>query len=454
MKNKLFTLITLFAVCFSLFILPTGSTAYANSALKYWDGVTASGAVVTNENVPIVVEKENLTFDINEFPTSRYGEVMKDYRSKVTAEYTFYNPSEYDVRATLVFPYGNLPMYLNKADDAKYGIKINGEIIESQIRHTYNNSYDYDFDYKIAVTQISDTYKSDEFYSPTMPVYKYSYTVSDLSLGYCVLAFILNNDDGVKYYLPNGSTKTESDETYSYGVWVRPNETIKLYAIGKDLEIESHAFYENYAKDAVRCSGSLTLESKETITFEELVLSRNEDNTNVKDVDYYNATIDMLNNGYDLDTNLNDHLMGWYQYELNMAKKSRVVNTVTAPIYPSINEGYEPPKYEYNYLLSPARSWANFGELIINVNTTAYMLEDTLGGFEKVDTGYRFVCNGLPNEELNFTLCEDERPKKPINWAYALIIIIPVVALVLIIAVIVTIVIVVKKKRKNKKQNK
>ena len=82
------------------------------------------------------------------------------------------------------------------------------------------------------------------------------------------------------------------------------------------------------------------------------------------------------------------------------------------------------------------------------------MLEDTLGGFEKVDTGYRFVCNGLPNEELNFTLCEDERPKKPINWAYALIIIIPVVALVLIIAVIVTIVIVVKKKRKNKKQNK
>ena len=118
------------------------------------------------------------------------------------------------------------------------------------------------------------------------------------------------------------------------------------------------------------------------------------------------------------------------------------------------NNSYEPPKYDYNYYLTPAKSWASFGELTINVNTTAYMLNSSIDGFEKVDTGYRLVRNGLPNEDLSFTLCEDEKPKKEVNWGYYLIIIIPISILVVLVAIIVTIVVVVKKKRKKKNMNK
>ena len=127
MKNKILIALTLFVVCFSTFIIPiSGNTAYANSALKYWEGVTASGAIVINENVPIVVENENLTFDINEFPAKEdyYSGTSQNYTSKVTAEYSFYNPSEYEVTATLLFPYGNLPMYANNSNDETiYGYK-------------------------------------------------------------------------------------------------------------------------------------------------------------------------------------------------------------------------------------------------------------------------------------------------------------------------------------------
>lgn len=56
MKKKLLWIPILFAICFSIFIFPTGSVASANSALKYWHGVTASGALVTDENVPIAVK--------------------------------------------------------------------------------------------------------------------------------------------------------------------------------------------------------------------------------------------------------------------------------------------------------------------------------------------------------------------------------------------------------------
>ena len=457
MKNKILIALILFVVCFSTFIIPiSGNTAYANSALKYWEGVTASGAIVINENVPIVVENENLTFDINEFPAKEdyYSGTSQNYTSKVTAEYSFYNPSEYEVTATLLFPYGNLPMYANNSNDLQYGVKINGETIASQKRHTYNQSYRYDFDYKVAVTQIQDTFKSDEFYAPDMPVYKYSYTVSDLSVENGVVSFTLNYASNVRYYLVGGSAKEESDKKISYGAWVKSGQTVVLYVIGEDVDVSNHAFYANFAKESEQCNGTLVLKDKEEITFKELVLSARDESSVINEVDWYNATIDMINNGYDLGTNLNNYFMEWYQYELKISAGERVTNTVVAPLYPSINENYEPTKYDYVYLLSPARSWSNFGELTININTTAYMLEDSLGGFEKVDTGYRLVRNGLPEKELEFTLCESKSPKRVINWAYYLVIIIPIAILLAVIVIIVTIVIVVKKKRRKKPNGK
>lgn len=38
--------------------------AYANSAQRHWSGTDVTGAVVTGEDCPIVVERELLTFDV------------------------------------------------------------------------------------------------------------------------------------------------------------------------------------------------------------------------------------------------------------------------------------------------------------------------------------------------------------------------------------------------------
>ena len=96
-----------------LMLLGTITPYYANSAQTHWTGVDATGAMVTDENSPIVVEKEVLTFDITEFPSNYYREMEEylAYSGKVTAEYTFYNPSDYTVTATLLFPYGKTPDY-------------------------------------------------------------------------------------------------------------------------------------------------------------------------------------------------------------------------------------------------------------------------------------------------------------------------------------------------------
>ena len=91
-------------------VAPAGCAqpAYANSAQRHWSGTDVTGAVVTGEDCPIVVERELLTFDVQEFPEQYYPDTdsFLAYTGKVTAEYTFRNPADYTVTATLVFPFG------------------------------------------------------------------------------------------------------------------------------------------------------------------------------------------------------------------------------------------------------------------------------------------------------------------------------------------------------------
>ena len=85
----------------------------ANSAQTEWEGSAQGGIVVSDSECPLIVENELLTFDIQEFPKTFYESLDEylAYSGKVTAEYTFYNPSDYTVRATLAFPFGRAPDY-------------------------------------------------------------------------------------------------------------------------------------------------------------------------------------------------------------------------------------------------------------------------------------------------------------------------------------------------------
>ena len=102
-----------------LFMMSSKTPVFANSAQAHWTGTDSTGSIITEENSPIIVEKELLTFDIQEFPESYYQE--KDdflkYSGCVTAEYTFYNPADYAVTATLAFPFGGIADYANIYED-------------------------------------------------------------------------------------------------------------------------------------------------------------------------------------------------------------------------------------------------------------------------------------------------------------------------------------------------
>ena len=124
------------------FIIPSS----ANSRAQVWFGTDGNGVLVLGDEVPIEVTSELLTFDVPTLPYATYrdAETFLAYDSKVTAEYTFYNPTDMTITATLLFPFGTYPEYarglgINTSLDSdiylnKYGVKVNGEDVETNIR--------------------------------------------------------------------------------------------------------------------------------------------------------------------------------------------------------------------------------------------------------------------------------------------------------------------------------
>ena len=108
-------------------------------------------------------------------------------------------------------------------------------------------------------------------------------------------------------------------------------------------------------------------------------------------------------------------LMRWYEYTLTPEPGQTLTNTVTAPLYPSFDKEYAPSIYSYTYLLSPAKTWARFGELKIEVNTPYYMTENNQGGFSGTEKGYELTLPGLPEKELTFTLSESPNPGRSVS---------------------------------------
>ncbi len=444
----------LFSCVIAVFVLVFASfPVSANSAQTRWRGVAASGAVVTETDCPLEVEKETLTFDLSEFPENYYGSLSEylDYDGKVTAEYTFRNPADYDVEATLVFPFGKYPDYIysttddsknqeaKAADLLKYGVTVNGEALDCTIRHTLSDPYS-DFDPETDIARLHDSYMEDDFFKTDLTVTKLTYTYDDPSLGSPATAafkWTPSADTKVLLYNQSGGQRDEADNLL-ISTWVDTEKGETLYVFGDASFEPEWKIYENGACEK-EIEGSLTLASSETMTLKEFALQKYNAESGISETDWYNAMVEDLKTSdkewgssiknesgetetvpggvlsccaYDFD--LTGSLLRWYEYELRVPAGETVTNTVTAPMYPAINSDFTSPVFTYTYLLSPAKGWADFKLLDIKINTPVYLLESTVLGFEKTEEGYSLLLDSLPEEDLTFTLCAEENPVRAV----------------------------------------
>ncbi len=488
MKRNLALRIISITLCALTLIGLVSVPAVANSAQTHFFGVDSTGAIMPDNESPVIVEREVLTFDISELPKSYYGYIDEEtpfsaYSPSVTAEYTFYNPSSYKVTSKLLFPFGRLPSYsggyydedgnYTEYDDTnKYGITVNGERIEAKIRHTLSYTYD-DFVLEEDLPQLIDGYVTDPFYSPELAVTKYTFKITDVPLEHCRLGDIgFDVPKGLgtrRIYFPgqNGRQRQPDGDMRIHADIGNNGRELELYVFGAPFDDipEWHAYQNGGVKDSERTDGSAELVKTETTTFAEFVLQQRSEDSAVSDYDWYNAIVAELNgNGkqnpnypvvsidfYGYNQSFNHNLMRWYEYEITLASGERIVNAVTAPMYPAIDLGYEPSIYEYTYLLSPAKTWKSFGELEIFINTPYHLTESTLDGFAKTEQGYTLTLGGLPDDELRFTLSTSETPKKrpsPYRTAFIILTVVVIAVPVLITALILLLIFLIRRKRR------
>ncbi len=428
--------------------------ANANSAQSYWEGRDQAGIAVTDGDCPIVVQHELLTFDLETI----YGfyQESEDAFSTVTAQYTFHNPSDMTVSAKLLFPFGTNPWdsltvdpetgaYIHR-DANKCDILVDGEPVEKNIRHTlYRGAFNVEEDLPL----VCDTYVEDPFYTPETQVTLYKFQIEGVDINTyraaCVCFDVPEGMGNRRYYVTNQRGGQIQDDGDMRVIIDATKNAFGLYVFGEPLEtMPTFRFYENAgADDAKTISGKATLYEEYDLTFEQHVLANWQETGGVSKVDWYNAAVADFNistsathpvvrPGSHNNTFLRD-LLYWYEYEITLEPGQTIVNTVTAPIYPSTDAKYEPPVYGFTYLLSPATTWKSFGKLDVVVNTPYYMTDCSLEGFQKTENGYTASFDGLPEEELHFHLSASEDPeyqRSGYSWLYiVLIIVAPFVAL-------------------------
>lgn len=434
MKNKkILSLICTFVMFFS-FDVPV----QANSAAQIWEGRNSSGVIVKEADIPIIVENELLTFDLPTLPYASYrnAESFLAYDSKVTAKYTFCNPTDMTITATLLFPFGDYPSYGAagiQAELEKYGVYINDGKIDANIRHTANYRYD-KFDTDAHIASLSDEFLEDDFYNPDLTITKYSYEIVGQQIN---SAYFNINIDTVgserRIVLYNSNLGGYISESGGFAMNSRYNKNEKknvcFYVFGKPLDTMPDVswYVTNGLQPDTKIDGEFSYLGSETTTLRDFIFSEYEKKDGiyeVSEVDWYNACITNLKLREEsrgttrvIRSFFFTSLMRWFEYKVTFKPGEKIENTVVAPMYPMIDAESNPYEYRYTYLLSPASCWADFGKLDIIINTPYEMSESSLQGFEKTERGYRLVRDGLPTNtkgysDLYFTLLNDGNTPK------------------------------------------
>lgn len=341
-KRKVITVIFTVLLLSTVFIQST----HANSAQRHWSGTDSTGALVKDKNCPLVLDKELLTFDVQEFPKNYYNstEEFLAYTGKVTAEYTFRNPADYTVTAMLVFPFGNLPHYgeyiydsptdkYTAASDAeKYGVKVNGEPIDVAVRHTLKargTPFSLDED----MPKLTDGYIADSFFRPELPVWVQQYSVEGINPENqaATAAFVLREDSSKTRVLwEEKSGIATLKDGLRISRWTKTGDTLTVYIFGEPpTDGITWSLYENGACKK-KIDGNITLKYSEQMTFRDFVFREYDNSSDISESDWYNAQVAFMNDGskdwmyggiYTEKSSFS--LMRWYEYKTQCGLRTK-----------------------------------------------------------------------------------------------------------------------------------
>lgn len=433
----------------------------ANSAIQIWHGSDAHDVIASDEDCPLTVLHEDLLFDLPDTPNSWTEDKDRflQYRNTVTAEYTFHNPSDMHVHAQLAFPFGSYPMYfygtfnndfgdILKQEQAKYTVQINGQAAPVTLRHTwlYGRAYDTEKDLPL----LDESFRDDSFLHKDTPVTIFTYAIEGIDVqSAAAVRTVLDQDPSHERWLfsPYNGGEIRDDKTVVQ-VWAAGGP-ITCICFGNAEPKEPEWTFVKNGESEEEIEGTITLQQKETLSFYDFAMRQYDEDSGMLDHDWYNIYVGFLNasrEGPRLYTAKihegpdPERILRWYVYTIDLDPGETLVNTVQAPIYPSIDMSYKDPVYSYLYLLSPASTWKEFGTLDVRIQSPQFLLNSVPENVFRIQDDTKAAAfETLPEGELQFDLCTVEKPEKIRNassYLYLLVFLLPIIGGVILFFVL------------------
>lgn len=495
MKRTIKRLSYIAALCILLCVLAVMPASAAIEPAGPIAGSVAGGLFVADGATALALERTEIELNAAELPPeSRYKteEEFLAYSASTTATYTIHNPTDQTVTERMLTPIGTDPWYAydlpDGTDMCEYIVEINGEQVQAQQRHSYTPSNSYYH----APTQLgkrdpasaflayySDTYVSHPVLAPDATVYVYTYhteydtsqkddmfEVSGSLVADPSRCAVLVTD---AWYPANAG---ENKVRISFPGFNRENPTI--YSIGADVGEVAWTV----DADGDRLDARVTLVSKTTTTFYELVMQGYDAQGSVSEIDYYNAVVAYITSNRTEGTAVTymgdtlklskSNLQAWNSFDLTLAPGQRATVTVTAPLHPFEHNYYNPSVYTYAFAMTAADAWSTCGPTSVRILTDLYLCDvdaptPSQKNFEQTEDGYSWE-GDTDFDYLVISVCEKQKPFDSSIIAlllYLLVILIvlfvcvilPVaVPLAILALIILLIVIKVRKKRRAAKQ--
>jgi len=434
-----------------LIILLSINVVSANSTPTFWHAEPLAEVLIVDDNTPIEVKSEHLIFDLNNpsVPDNSFW-----LSGLVSASYEMSNPTDQELVVRMLFP------FKDRLDQIRFdllSVVDNDEMIDYQLLMDY---HDYQSDKSILELSgfVRDSLEHDIKLNEQVTLYQL-----DLSAAERIFFEIdIDYDSAEVMVIGFGNLSGHSYDAklnHKLSSWLEKDETIYLLVLGGDIQFTVEG-YDDYQKKSIKELDYQLQES--TVNGEayllDFIAKSMHDNLNAKISDQ--QLLNCL--GYYLSNHSNRYIQDWdiiasinqdrlfgMDYQITFEPYQTKQITVSYLINGSMDKTEtKTPRYHFEYLLSPAKNWAAFSDLTIDLFTSPdalYVLESSVD-FVMIDEGhYQYQTSNLPDSELTFTLYHNEtidffdRVEHVIyKWQYLIIFVTPLVVGILLLWFILT----------------
>lgn len=411
------------------YILMMGTYTYANSGPTYWRGYPSYETLAIEENSPIEVEREDLIFDFTNNESLEYN----DYHisSQVTAKYTMLNKSGNNQTVQMAFPFIS---YIKDFNPRTIGIQVNGEEIPYEIfigdeldtRNRVNGEY---LDFTSIIGGISSLEYIPRNYNLDDIGTLYTYDVVSKNDKDINIKISYNYDSEKSRIISKGFNGYEGNNgVETLTSWIKGKEKIEIFVLGQDIDFDFNAYLDgggtnktdNYSLDIKTQDISIGeylgreievfkskfnyLDSLADNQFSNIItklldeqIEQNIVNMSVDDLfsmDYIEKFFVLL---YTVD--FQPHNINIISVSYN--SKGTMDRTKTVE-----------PIYIFDYILNPAKNWASFNNLNIEIKPPAqypYIINSSVDLTRAEDGTYTGSFERLPEEDLSFSLYYNEK---------------------------------------------